>query len=151
VGGNLSGLPAGEGRIRAAAARALDDLGVDGAEMSVVIGDDDLLRSLNARWRGKDEATDVLSFSQEEGALPPRADAMPRHLGDIAISRDSMRENAARFGADEEEELLRLVVHGTLHLLGHDHATNDPDEPMLALQERLLGRRGATDTEEPIR
>lgn len=62
----------------------------------------------------------------------------PRMLGDMVISLDSLKRNADYFSVSEDEELYRLLIHGVLHLLGEDHATNDPSEPMLQRQERLL-------------
>ncbi len=59
-------------------------------------------------------------------------------LGDMIISLDSMRLNCETFSVGEGEELLRLLIHGTLHLLGEDHESNDELEPMLQQQERLL-------------
>lgn len=70
------------------------------------------IRALNRRYRKIDRATDVLSFYMgEDGAL-----------GDVIISAETAARNARRFGVKLEDELKRLVIHGTLHLLGYDHA-----------------------------
>lgn len=73
--------------------------------------DDKEIRRLNRKFRKIDRATDVLSFEMGESGV----------LGDIIISLDTAKRNAKRFRCGLEEELNRLVVHGTLHLLGYDH------------------------------
>jgi probable rRNA maturation factor len=116
--------------------KVLEYLQRDRWDLSVLFCGDAYIRSLNARFRDKDEATDVLSFAlgetvEENGEL--------RYLpGDIVISLDSLRENARYFAVSEDEELRRLLVHGILHLDGSDHLTNDAAEPMLRLQETIL-------------
>lgn len=84
-------------------------------EIAIVLGDDALLRDLNRRWRGIDRSTDVLSFSYDECL-----DEGPIG-GDLAISMDRARAQAKRYRVSLGSELARLVVHGTLHLAGHDH------------------------------
>lgn len=118
---------------------AMDALGFDDWDLSVLAAGDAELRELNREYRGKDEPTDVLSFecgerAAEEGAVPPSRFV----AGDIAVSMESMAANAAAFGVPPAEELKRLLVHGILHLAGMDHASNEPGEPMLARQEGLL-------------
>ena len=84
-------------------------------EIAIVLGDDALLRELNRRWRGIDRSTDVLSFAyQESGAEGPVG-------GDLVISMDRARAQAKRYRVSLGSELARLIVHGTLHLAGHDH------------------------------
>jgi probable rRNA maturation factor len=106
-----------------------------------VLCDDQTIKALNARYRGRDEATDVLSF--ELGAEETGDDGSARWLpGDIVISLDGLEENARYFKVSEDEELRRLLIHGILHLDGMDHQTNDEAEPMIVLQERILTRLG---------
>ncbi len=106
--------------------RALEEAGIDGWDLSVLICSDAVIRELNARYRGTDKATDVLSFSQTEGRRVT-ATGRQRIAGDIVISVETLRRNAAadgqgsNFWVDEESELKRLVVHGILHLAGMDH------------------------------
>ncbi len=114
----------------------LQHLGLSGVEISVVFCDNNFIRTLNREYRNKDEATDVLSFPQNEERFPPEG----THCGDIVISLPQVRENEKQFHVSFEEELQRLCIHGVLHLLGYDHATNNPDEPMLELQESILSR-----------
>ena len=96
------------------------------------------IQSLNRDYRAKDEVTDILTFSQEDGEeFPSFTDE--KEYGDVFINLDRMKENAHEFSSSEREELLRLCLHGLLHLTGHDHATNDCEkEEMLILQEQLL-------------
>ena len=121
--------------------KALDRLGKDKWDLSMLLCGDETMAALNSRYRGKSEATDVLSFSLGEGeAFPEKIiSGRSRRLpGDIVISLDSMRENARRYKISEDEELRRLVIHGILHLDGMDHTTNNDTEPMLRLQEQIL-------------
>ena len=96
------------------------------------------IQSLNRDYRAKDEVTDILTFSQEDGEeFPSFTDE--KEYGAVFINLDRMKENAHEFSSSEREELLRLCLHGLLHLTGHDHATNDFEkEEMLILQEQLL-------------
>jgi probable rRNA maturation factor len=121
------------------ARRVLEALGRDGWDLSVLFCGNAFIRSLNARYRGRDEATDVLSFALGETVKDPAGD---RYLsGDIVISLETLAENAAYFKVPREEELRRLLVHGVLHLDGMDHRDvleGEPGSSMLRLQERLL-------------
>ena len=128
-------LPGWAGRLRAFAGRVLSRLGRDRWELSILLCGDRTIAGLNSRYRGKEGATDVLSFSQSEGAGFPSGRWQP---GDIVISLDTLRGNSLRLGIDEDEELRRLLIHGILHLDGMDHHTNDKAEPMLRLQEQIL-------------
>jgi probable rRNA maturation factor len=98
-------------------------------EISLLLCGDERMTSLNARYRGMHRPTDVLSF--------PRDHEGTGVAGDIAISLDTLRRNAAAFSVTEEEELKRLTVHGILHLAGMDHG-RDKGRKMLALQEKLF-------------
>ncbi len=111
-------------------------LGLSGVEISVVFCDNNFIHTLNKEYRDKDEATDVLSFPQNEERFPPEG----THCGDIVIALPQVRESEKRFSVPYEQEIQRLCIHGVLHLLGYDHATNNPEEPMLELQESILSR-----------
>ena len=112
----------------------LETLGRKNWELSVLFCDNSYIKSLNAQYRNKDEPTDVLSFPLGEAGPGGRFLA-----GDIVVSLDALEENTRYFDVSSDEELRRLLVHGILHLAGYDHATNDANEPMLALQEDILG------------
>jgi probable rRNA maturation factor len=134
-------LPAWSESVSRYALKALAALGRDNWDLSVLLCGNETIQALNARYRGRDEATDVLSF--ELGAEEADGDGGTRYLpGDIVISLDTLRENARYFAADEDEELRRLLIHGILHLDGMDHRTNDDTEPMIMLQEHVLTRLG---------
>lgn len=124
-------------------AAALLELEAGDWELSVLFCDDPFIRELNRRYRGLEEPTDVLSFSQEADPAHPdpahRGPAQARVAGDIVISLDTLARNALREGQPRETELKRLLIHGMLHLQGLDHA-EEGDEQMLRVQERLLER-----------
>ena len=113
----------------------LETLDLQNWELSVLFCDNLYIKSLNAQYRNKDEPTDILSFTLGETEPGGRFLA-----GDIVISLDALEENTRFFKVSAEEELRRLLVHGILHLAGHEHATNSPDEPMLQLQENILSQ-----------
>jgi len=113
--------------------KVLELLELDNWELSVLFCNNRYIKTLNARYRNRDEATDVLSF--------PLCETGPdgRYLaGDIVISLDALEENAGFFKVSADEELRRLLVHGILHLTGKDHGGNKAGEPMLKAQEDIL-------------
>jgi probable rRNA maturation factor len=131
-------LPSWEKRLHDYSLRVLDRLSRDGWDLSVLLCNNAYIRSLNARFRNRDEATDVLSFPLGT-VLPGGHTGESRYLpGDIVISLESLAENSGYFHVSQDEELRRLLIHGILHLDGYDHDTNEGEEPMLQLQERLL-------------
>ena len=128
--------------IAALLARVLADEDVeDGAGLSIEIADDGLLHELNREHRGVDAPTDVLSFAAEEGEAFPAAPGEPRYLGDIAVSVETVRRNAAEVGLSTADEIDHVLVHGLLHLLGHDHETDEDEAAMRAREEAYLGPR----------
>jgi probable rRNA maturation factor len=118
----------------------LGRVGKDGWDLAVVFCGDDEMSALNKTWRGKDEATDVLSFP--DGEAFEEGGERRVNAGDIVISTETLKANAAYFSVEETTELRRLIIHGILHLAGYDHETNDASEPMLELQEKILADRG---------
>ncbi|MDR1587235.1 MAG: rRNA maturation RNase YbeY [Treponema sp.] len=129
--------PLWSGALAAFALKVLDFIGRDNWDLSVLLCGDETIKALNGRYRGRNEATDVLSF--ELGAETAAGDGDLRYLpGDIVISLETLRENARCFETSEDEELRRLLINGINHLDGMDHNSNDKDEPMLKLQENLL-------------
>ncbi|QQO08291.1 rRNA maturation RNase YbeY [Breznakiella homolactica] len=129
-------LPPWSERLERYALKVMQALGLDQWDLSVLLCDEQTIRDLNRRFRGKDESTDVLSF--ELGEYTGQGEDTRFLPGDIAISLKNLSENAVYFNVPEDEELRRLVVHGILHLNGDDHATNDPEQPMLRTQEKIL-------------
>ena len=130
-------LPQWSKRLKIFALKVLARLGKDQWDLTVLLCNDETISDLNSRFRGKDEATDILSFNMGDGG--GRGGVHERFIsGDIVISLDTLKENACRFKVSEDEELRRLLIHGILHLDGMDHQTNKKDEPMLLLQEQIL-------------
>jgi len=113
--------------------------GEAGGELTLVITDDAQVKELNRIYRGVDASTDVLAFSStnEAGTFVPSAEAAC-YLGDIVISYPRAFEQAAAYGHPVEEELLLLVVHGVLHLLGYDHERDSDREEMWRMQSAAL-------------
>ena len=121
--------------VLADAEAVLGELRLGEAELSIVLGDDAFIHPLNRDHRGKDKPTDVLSFSQREGE---GADPEDMLLGDIIISVETAARQAEERGHGIAHELRVLIVHGILHLLGHDHEDDDEAEVMEAEERRLL-------------
>lgn len=116
-------------------------------EVSVTLVDDAAIRQLNLQYRGKDSATDVLSFSQLDGdrlSLGSLPAEVPVPLGDIVISMPRMAEQALEYGHSEHREYGFLLVHGLLHLLGFDHEAPDDAVAMRAAEEDVLATAGLT-------
>lgn len=93
------------------------------------------MQQVNKRYRAKDRPTDVLSFASE---VQGRGEVW--EMGDILLCPDYARHEAERRGVPFSEEMVRLVIHGCLHLSGLDHATKQEEEHMFGLQERCLER-----------
>lgn len=137
----------GAARLSVAAARAA----VAGAgkplaaptELSIVLGDDALLRRLNRLWRGRDKPTNVLSFPAEDGT--PRAADAPLLLGDVVLAFETVALEARAQGKPPADHLRHLVVHGVLHLLGYDHVRAAQARRMEALEKTVLCGLGIAD------
>ena len=112
-----------------------------GAALSILFTDDSAMRELNARWRGKDKPTNVLSFPQPPG---PRAGG-PLPLGDIVLAAETVAAEAARDGKRPADHLRHLVVHGCLHLLGHDHQDDAGAARMEEEESLILRTLGVAD------
>lgn len=121
-----------------AARETLKQQSMPEGDITIVLTDDDQLRELNRDYLGIDAPTDVLSFPASES--DPETGA--RYLGDILISIPRAAEQAKAAGHSVEDEAQLLVVHGTLHLLGHDHAEADEKARMWAAQAEVLKRLG---------
>ncbi len=109
------------------------------SELSILLADDATVRELNRRYRDTDAATDVLSFAQMEGEVFARPEESPPHLGDVVISVETARRQGDEHGVALQDELSHLLVHGILHLLGHDHEDAAASTAMRLLEEQLLG------------
>ncbi len=116
------------------ACRALAALGHRRSELSVGLVGDVEIRELNRDYRGKDRATDVLSFSLCDG---DHADFRGDLLGDVVISIETARRQARGRHRSLDEEVARLMIHGILHLLGHNHEHEEEYRRMRAEERRL--------------
>ena len=127
-------LSSSSGRFERAAQAALDLHAALDADLTLVLTGDERLQALNREYLGRDRPTDVLSFPA--GETDPETGR--RYLGDVLISVPRAVEQAAARGHALESELQLLVVHGVLHLLGHDHAQADEKARMWAVQAEIL-------------
>lgn len=110
------------------------------AEVSVTLCGDDYIREINREYRGKDSATDVLSFPQFERGEPIFADedGMDVPLGDIVINLDRAKVQAEELGNTLYREVAFLAIHSTLHLLGYDHELSEEDEKDMCARQRAI-------------
>ncbi len=111
-------------------------------ELSMLFCDDAEIRALNAQWRGKDSATNVLSFPAAD--LSP-GDAPGPLLGDIAVAFETVSREAALEGKPFDHHLTHLIVHGILHLLGYDHVGDGDAEVMENLERDILNELDVPD------
>ena len=128
-----------------ATAAACAELRLDGdkaAELSLVFTDDAHIRELNAGWRGKDKATNVLSFP----AVQRRpGEPLPPMLGDIVIALETVAREAELEEKPFDHHLTHMIVHGFLHLLGYDHEVDEEAEAMEGAERRILARLAIAD------
>jgi probable rRNA maturation factor len=109
------------------------------AEISVLFCADGFIRDLNRKWRGIDQAANVLSFpAGGDAAFAPL-------LGDIVIAFETASREASEAGRPLRDHVAHLLVHGFLHLIGHDHIAAAEAETMEALESAVLGRLGIAD------
>jgi len=106
--------------------------GFEIGEMNVIQGDHELVLDLNRRYLESDELTDVLTFNYAESADTRRIE------GEIYVDLDTAFERCAEFGVTFEEEVSRYVIHGLLHLMGHDDHTPEGKAAMHAIEDRYL-------------
>jgi probable rRNA maturation factor len=116
-------------------------------ELSVRLTSDEEVRALNAQWRGKDKATNVLSFplAEDDELDDTAADGPELMLGDIVLARGVCLSEAADRQVPVEHHASHLLVHGTLHLLGYDHHDDAEAADMEAREVRALARLGIAD------
>ncbi len=119
--------------VRDIVSKLLDSQSLEGVEVSIYLTDDETIRLLNKSFRGKDKATDVLSFIYKEQVGGYKL------LGEIVISIDTAKRQAKELGHSLEEEIKRLLVHGFVHLLGYDHELGEEEEKhFIELEKRLI-------------
>lgn len=121
-------------RLKQDARKLLGAVGEESSTLSISLVDDREIAILNRDHRGKDKPTDVLSFP-----LDPSEEAPERLLGDIVISVDTAKRQAAEYDALLQNEVNRLLIHGILHVLGYDHEELAQRRTMEAEERRLAG------------
>jgi rRNA maturation RNase YbeY len=131
--GGIEDLLTDAARLTVAAATDLAGAEEVTGELSITFLEEREIREFNLRYLDRDDSTDVIAFE---------LDAEDRFLGDVYIAPDVAARNAESIGVDFVEEVTRLVIHGVLHVLGHDHPEDESREAseMFRLQEELLGR-----------
>lgn len=128
-------------RLKSVARALLHEVEEDDSALSLSLVDDAEIQTLNREHRGKDKPTDVLSFPMYE----PGEEGHPegeRLLGDVVISVDTARRQAAEYDAPLQNEVYRLLIHGLLHVMGHDHEEPGERAVMEAEERRLAGAIG---------
>ncbi len=135
-------LPRARAMAREIVAACVAESGFDArSDVSLRLTDDAEVQKLNARWRGLDKPTNVLSFP----AAPAEREAEASILGDIALAFETTAREADEAGISLADHYRHLVAHGFLHLIGYDHETDQEAERMEALEKRVLARLGVGD------
>ena len=125
-----------EGLLKRVTRNILEATGESKSELSLELVGNHRIQRLNRHYRNQDRPTDVLAFPL--GGPPGR---YPRLLGDVVISLPMAKAQAAQFRCSVDEELVRLVIHGTLHLLGYDHELGEQEARRMKRKERAILRR----------
>ena len=128
-------------RMNCAAAAVLRDAGIADGSLSIAVVDDPTIHALNQRYLAHDYPTDVLSFAlaKDDNRLE----------GEVVVSAETAVRAAQDFGWSADDELLLYVVHGTLHLVGYDDATDELRTQMRAAERRYLAAFGLELREQP--
>jgi len=122
-------------KIRSKLVRILEDLDCPDKELSVLFTGDTRIAQLNRLYLGRNGATNVLAFPMCDGQAPELESPM---LGDVVISVDTALRESRELGENIEETIVRLLVHGVLHLLGYDHENSIHDAQRMEKEERRL-------------
>ncbi len=121
-------------RLRQAAAAILGDAGIESGSLSIAVVDDPTIHALNRKFLDHDYPTDVLSFVLEQETK--------RLEGEVIVSAETAARTAERVGWSADDELLLYVIHGTLHLVGHDDTVDEPRQRMRAAERNYLAQFG---------
>lgn len=123
--------------------------GIDTVEVSILLANDDLVRTLNREYRHKDSATNVLSFPQIDYSIKPEKTSQdtsspgsPLQLGDLILAYETVISESEERMIPFESIFVHLIVHGTLHLLGYDHETEEEADFMEDTEIWILSRMG---------
>lgn len=150
---DIESWPAGEWealalRVAQACAAIAPELANPRLETSILFTSDEEVHALNREWRGRDKPTNVLSFPMltREDLLELAPEGPPQMLGDLALAHGTCAREAAEKGVPLEHHAAHLIVHGLLHLAGHDHETSEEDaDKMEALEIAILANLGIAD------
>lgn len=135
-------------RAVAALAQVAPELGNQRLSASILFADDAEVHVLNREWRGKDKPTNVLSFPmlERQDLLDLSPDGPPELLGDIALALETCEREAAEKGLSLDQHATHLIIHGLLHLAGHDHEISPEDARMMEqLEIKALALLGIAD------
>jgi probable rRNA maturation factor len=124
--------------IRRAAERTLTELGLLEAELSLLFVNDLQIQALNRQHLRRDQPTNVLAFSMREGEF---STLHPHLLGDLVISVETARRQSNRFGLNEMEMVILLIVHGVLHLIGYEHEGTKKGAREMTLKQKEVFRQ----------
>ncbi len=118
--------------------KILKELNLDNVEISITLTDNETIKNINREWRGKDRPTDVLSFPLD---IDFPLGYKYRPLGDVVISLPFAKKQSEEIGLSYREEILRLLIHGILHLLGYDHEKSEEEaKKMFSIQEKIFSK-----------
>lgn len=117
-----------KGKVKRVVESLLKELDIKEREISILLTTDEEIRELNSKYRAKNAATDVLSFPMDDALL----------MGDVVISIERAIEQAYRYGSSQEAEIERLLIHGTLHLLGYEHVNGGRQAAKMKRKEEEL-------------
>jgi len=124
-------------KVRRATQRILTELGLLDAELSLLLVDDAMIQDLNRRYLNRDKPTNILAFPMREGEF---STLHPHLLGDLVISVETAKRQSNRFGLDEMEMVILLMVHGVLHLIGYEHEGTKKGAREMTLKQKELFR-----------
>lgn len=130
----------------AAAALSAGQSGGSGEQIAILFTDDGSIAEINSEWRGKNAPTNVLSFPSAPGMPVPEGEPQP--LGDIVLAHGVIAREATEQGKTLRDHTTHLIVHGTLHLLGYDHESDQEAEIMEQLEADILKGLGISDPYE---
>lgn len=111
------------------------------AQFTILFTSDSQIQELNRQWRGQDKPTNVLSFPAAQDGNPE----FSNYIGDIAIAYETIVREAQEYDKVFEDHVLHMIVHGILHLLGHDHENDAEAEIMEDLERKILAKAGIGD------
>ncbi len=121
--------------IKSRTRKVLQSLELEKIELSILIVNDKKIQELNSNYRDQDKPTDVLSFPQEEGTID---EAGHRLLGDVVVSAETAEKQAEDHCLTLDQEIMLLIIHGVLHLMGYDHEQSREDAAFMKKKTKLV-------------